>query len=359
MSAPHELPENQRAAEAIEAKASEWLARQDRGLSAEERVAFARWRGEDARHEAAVTELMQVWVALDDLTARQAKVIDIRSGREKDEEQPRHERRTMAATRKKRMWPGLAMAASIAILLGAMVWQRTGSGAGESARHETVVGAQRTISLPDGSTVTLNTNSSLFVRFSSGVRAIELERGEAFFTVTKDATRPFVVSAHGVESRAIGTAFVVRCLDKGAELLVTDGKVRFGEAADVGLRQLAVVEKPGAMPRVSTLDEATLNRRVAWRRGWLEFQETPLAVAVAEFNRYHGRQLLVADAATAAVPFSGGFEIDNLDGFVRLLDSSFNVASEPRNSQTLVLRLKRRKQTADSPLQRRSRSCAW
>jgi transmembrane sensor len=343
MSAPHESPENRRVdeSEVIEAKASEWLARQDRGLSAEERVAFARWRGEDARHETAVEELIKVWIALDDLSARQAKVIDIRSELEKERERPQHERRTMAATRKKRMWPGLAMAASIALLLGAMVWQRVGSGAGESARYETVVGAQQTIALPDGSTVKLNTNSSLVVRFSAGVRAIELERGEAFFMVTKDVARPFIVRAKDIESRAIGTAFVVRCLDKGAELLVTEGKVRFGDAVDVVVRQLAVLEKPGAMPRLSTLDEASLTRRLAWQRGGLEFKETPLAIAVTEFNRYHRRQISVADAATAAVPISGGFEIDNLDAFVRTLEAGFEVAGESRNSQTLVLRLKR------------------
>ena len=187
------------------------------------------------------------------------------------------------------------------------------------------------------------------MRFTAHERRVDLVRGEAFFSVTKDAVRPFVVAAGGVEARALGTMFVVRQRENETELVVAEGRVRFGAAGgratgvEASAGQFAVCDprKPDAT-RVGVLDAAALARRLAWKSGRLVCRpEMPLAEAVAEFNRYHRAQLVLRDAATAAVPIGGAFELANVDAFVRMLEKSFDIAVVERDPERVVLGLKR------------------
>src|SRR3546814_8812761 len=76
--------------------------------------------------------------------------------------------------------------------------------------YATAVGGFQRLPLADGSRVDLNTNSRLDVAYSKAVRRLDLEQGEAFFKVAKDAQRPFVVHAGAWRVTAVGTAFTVR-----------------------------------------------------------------------------------------------------------------------------------------------------
>ncbi|MGH7956064.1 MAG: iron-containing alcohol dehydrogenase, partial [Opitutaceae bacterium] len=76
-----------------------------------------------------------------------------------------------------------------------------------------------------GSVVELNVDADILVDFSPVRRAVRLVRGEAHFTVATDAARPFVVSAGGVEVRAVGTGFAVHFAPQEIAVLVTEGQV--------------------------------------------------------------------------------------------------------------------------------------
>ena len=76
---------------------------------------------------------------------------------------------------------------------------------------------------------------------------------------------------------------------------------------------------------------------LGWRDGMLAFRDTPLSQAIAEFNRYNTRQLVIGDAGVAALRIGGNFRGDNADGFVRLLEAGFPVRAE-RQDQRIVLR---------------------
>src|SRR5262249_36488345 len=91
----------------------------------------------------------------------------------------------------------------------------------DSGVYKTKVGEIRRVPLSDGSAVTVNSSTDLKVRMEKRSRQIELERGEAWFEVAKDAKRPFVVIAGRVKARAIGTAFSVRRREAGVEVMVT------------------------------------------------------------------------------------------------------------------------------------------
>ena len=81
--------------------------------------------------------------------------------------------------------------------------------------------------LPDGSTVELNSSAEIVLDFTPTMRGVRLVRGEALFMVRKDAGRPFVVTANGVTVRAVGTAFAVRHGDARIAVLV-NGRARGG-----------------------------------------------------------------------------------------------------------------------------------
>src|SRR5205814_7462486 len=84
--------------------------------------------------------------------------------------------------------------------------------------------------LPDGSVVHLNTGAAISVAYTHSSRRVVLDRGEAHFQVEKSVT-PFVVAAHGIEVRAVGTVFSVQLMPQAVEVLVTEGRVAVDQSA--------------------------------------------------------------------------------------------------------------------------------
>ncbi|HEY1111599.1 MAG TPA: FecR domain-containing protein [Opitutaceae bacterium] len=318
--------------------AAEWLARADRGFTTADLLAFARWRAEDPRHEIAAAEIESVWGALDDLSAY--------SGQQRAGGVVVAPPASLppSASRARAWWlPALSLAAAFVVAAVAW-WNRAPVTATENARYATEIGEQRTVTLADGSTVRLNTHTAVVVRLTARERRVDLERGEAFFQVTQNPARPFVVAAGRAEVRVVGTAFSVRLREADSVLTVTEGRVQFGvpgrsgSAVTLGVNQQATLahESDGA-PRVRVLMPDDVARRLAWREGMLQFSNTPLAEAVAEFNRYHVAQLRLGDAAIHNPPLGGSFEASNQEGFIRLLETSFGVTVVERNAKEIVL----------------------
>src|SRR6202012_1272555 len=109
--------------------------------------------------------------------------------------------------------------------------------------YETAIGRQKKITLADGSSVVLNTDSRMEVNFSGNRREVHLMRGEAYFDVVHDETRPFTVYANSYVVRDIGTAFDVH-MSRGdvVEVNVTKGVVEFTPMT--GAPVLDVAKKP-------------------------------------------------------------------------------------------------------------------
>jgi len=204
--------------------------------------------------------------------------------------------------------------------------------------------------LPDGSVITLNTDSAV---------ALQLERGEANFAVAKDQDRPFIVSANGVDFRAVGTAFSVRLRDESVELLVTEGKVAVAPpepaptatAAPADLTPAAapasylvtagqctsVSLKPAAVPApIIEVPAATVRQALAWQERRLDFEDASLADIVADMNRYSARKLVIADPALAAKRFGGSFPAGDVDTLVRQLQRNFRVTVEQRDGEWVL-----------------------
>ena len=238
---------------------------------------------------------------------------------------------------------GIAAALVVSLLLG-VAWRHRDQPV--ETTYRTAIGDLRDVRLEDGSRVTLSSASVIRVRFARRERHIELDQGEAFFDVAKDRNRPFVIVAGERRVRAIGTRFAVRRGDAGAGLrvVVTHGLVQLesNPGADGTPRpstllpagSMALANGSGIVTRTGSVADA--ERTLDWRNGFLDFHDTTLADAAAEFNRYNNRKLVVGDPEVGALRIGGHFRWSNLDAFVRLLELGFPVQAEAQ-AETVVL----------------------
>ncbi len=350
-------PSNAENSAPLEATASAWLARRDRGLTAAEQDGYFEWLRADPRHGAMIAHLEKTWGALDALA----------------EWRPTHSTRPnpdLLATPtpfRKSGWARrikcpltirtLAAAAAAAVVVaGVFVFQSVSPETPASSGTVRVIPSPERLTLEDGSVVELNHGGKLEIDFSSETRRVRLVRGEAHFTVTKNPARPFIVEANGVAVRAVGTAFNVRHSAAAVEVLVTEGQVQVERSIAVvaasaptplapaptalvaGERAIVDTTAPTAQLVVATVGPTEIAQALSWQGVRLEFAELPLAEVVTEFNLRNRQQLFVGDAATGRLRVGGSFRADNVDGFVRLLEASFGVSAQRRADGALVLR---------------------
>ena len=229
--------------------------------------------------------------------------------------------------------------------------------------YATRIGEQRDVLLPDGSRVTLNTNTSLTVRYSKSRRYIELTRGEALFSVKHDSQWPFDVTAGGILTRALGTEFNVDLRQSNVTVSVLEGAVQvaapnkvvadashgrssaaaIGGELQAGLSTVAPALAKGEAVEIRSGDrqviaeKADLQRIDAWRMRRLEFSNTPLRVAVEEFNRYSRTRVVIGSPELETVRVSGVFQIGDTDGFLYSLKEALRIqAFESKEEVTLV-----------------------
>ena len=330
--------------QALAEQASLWLARRDRGLTPAEQDDYMQWIVADPRHAEAMMQHAAAFERMMHLY----------------EWQPWHTTEgnpdLFAPRRRVRWWPWAAsvvLAAAAAVGLSFIYsWRAPAAPAVTSYLQ-----VNERLALPDGSRVELKDGSRIVVQYSDRERRVKLAGGEAQFSVWKDATRPFVVEAGGIEVRAVGTVFNVRLEDRTVAVLVTEGRVKVnreppaatsgGSVAEVMLaagEQTAVplaVDAVQAAPVVVPATSEQISQSLAWQTPRLQFWETPLAEAVAEFNRLNRFQIVIGDAELGGRLLGGTFRPDNVEGFVRLLETTLDVRSDRRGDHETVLRRRR------------------
>ena len=200
----------------------------------------------------------------------------------------------------------------------------------------------REVVLPDGSVVSLNTNSEISVQFTSEARNINLLRGEALFDVAKNVHRPFIVSAGDTRVRAVGTSFTVsRLPQKPIQVLVKEGIVELQRTntpeaipvrASANIRAIAPLDAPiitVAMP------EEKLARDLEWQYGRIALDNETLADAAGEFARYSEVRIIV-DSAVANRTVTGLFASNDPVGFAKAAASVLKLQMEVKGNEVRI-----------------------
>lgn len=228
-------------------------------------------------------------------------------------------------------WTRPLRAVAAVLVLGAVAGTVWYISMDRARSYRTPIGALATIPLSDGSKVMLNTDSQIDVALDKAERRIKLDRGEAFFDVSKDAARPFIVEVADKRVVAVGTEFSVRRDSDEIRVLVTEGRVRIkrlGDGPETPETQLPAGSEARTAQTALLIDQPTpakVEQLLSWRTGYIVFRDTPLADAVAEFNRYSARKTVIQDPAIAGIRIGGQFRSDDVSAFLSLLQSGFPI----------------------------------
>lgn len=307
-----------------------------------ERLAeFKRWLGDAPAHRQAYLDVERLWEQLGEAVLRPG----VRALPEAAPPAPpleaqlaalRFRARPPERSRPRRHW-GIALAACLVLAaFGMYAWWIPQA---PQAVFQTAVGESRSVTLDDGSMVTLDTDSRIAVAFDARGRSIILQHGAAFFDVTPDAARPFTVRTPHGSVTVLGTQFQVRQDAAGAQVVLIKGSVQL-DAPETGAE--ALVLRPGQQARrdaggnwqVASADPDS----IAWRQGRLVFRATPLSQAVAEVNRYTTHKLGIDDPALETLSVSGVFRTGDPDSFVLVLENSLPVRVRVEGSERRLSR---------------------
>lgn len=206
------------------------------------------------------------------------------------------------------------------------------------ADYATATGESRTIALADGSQLQLNTDTALQVELADGERRVRLLRGEAWFDVSHDPARPFVIRTGDGWVKVVGTRFSVARESEQTRVRVAQGRVQVGAGTDhtVLLDPGRGVEVRGS--QLGAEHAFDVAAEFAWRQRQLVFREQPLAEVVDALNRYWPGQTLVLGQALRQRKVSGVFEIDKPDAVLKALTHTLGLRAEHYTPYLRVLR---------------------
>lgn len=328
---PPTMTEPENSSESLADVAIDWLVLLRSGsVSPETRREFERWLQQDRAHRAAFAEAEALWGTAAQ-ALKQTGMADLPSQRSSAA-------RKIEPVRRIAWNRGLAIAACL--LLGVwMAWSPLVERM--LSDYSTAAGEQKQVVLADGSTVLLNTDTAISLQWSAERRRIVLLKGQAEFTVAKDANRPFEVMAGNTAVYALGTVFEVFKQASGQiDVTVSEHAVGVRLPGQPDTEPMRVEQGE----RLHYVGHGELNRAVpvnlnqvnAWQRGKLIFRDQPLAEVVAELNRYSKAKILLQGAKIEQLRVSGVFPIDDatvLDG----LQKAFPIRSTQLGPWLVIL----------------------
>jgi transmembrane sensor len=284
-----------RDAHTVRAEAAAWLAR----LRSEERTSddeqgFRAWLAESEAHRAAFETTNSVFEMAGAARRSVART------------------RAPLVTRRHVLRTGVGLAA--ASVAGLVVYLRAGT------TYATEIGEQRDVSLEDGTSVRLDTDSEIHVSINEERRRVQLRRGRAHFAVVADSTRPFQVVARDRLVTAANGEFDVSLDGVLVSVLSQAGPVQVANEQTAAQATPARTIMPGklvvfAEDKLVREEQPEMNRAIAWRYGRLALFEEPLNEAVAQMNRYTRRPIVILDPGVAQMRISGTYSVGDAQAF--------------------------------------------
>jgi transmembrane sensor len=211
-----------------------------------------------------------------------------------------------------------------------------------AVRYATAVGEQRSIQLADGSTIRLDTDTQIDVRYTSDERQVDLLHGRAQYTVAHDTARPFVVATLGGTVTAVGTEFQTGIRDGTVVVTLLRGKVIVADDASANPPHRTVLV-PGeqlvynASGTLWNKTSADVEAASDWTQGKLVFKGEPLRDLVREVNRYSSAKLRIADPSITNLRISGTFKADDQESLLLALQGIWSIHATPQPDGEILL----------------------
>jgi len=242
------------------------------------------------------------------------------------------------------------IAASVVLAAVALAWAKWNAPTADVLT--TTIGENRTVTLRDGSRITLGGATRVEVVLSGKARTIELAQGEAFFAVAKDPLRPFKVHVGGANVVAVGTEFNVRRSSDHVMVAVTEGRVIVEPASDILPVALLREFKPKLTPvRVDAGEQTTAGSAgieeatpvedataTSWQTGRLAFRLQPLRYVLEDVNRYAPKPIVLGDDSIGDLVITGTVTGGNVAGWVGSLERAFALEAVNEPERILIRR---------------------
>ncbi|WP_460141454.1 FecR family protein [Pseudomonas sp. S2_E01] len=308
-------PISQAEYDAITDAAAHWCMRLHASdCTEEERQAFAQWRDAHPLHAFEYEAMLEIWVVAEDLPRMDTPLPAAAPVIARAQRQP------------PASWRSLAVAAAVCALALPLA-AYTGWNLGwlpNSYEHFEAGNATRQVTLGDGTQVELNLGTELTYSNYKDQRRVTLKKGEAFFSVSHDATHPFIVKAAEGRIRVTGTQFNVWMYQDQVRVNLIEGSVLVSSNADLpgdGLRlepsMQARYKQGDFTPQIS--QTYANDNSLAWRHGKLVLDDLALSEALPLINRYLSKPLMLADSSTGTIRLGGIYNIRELNGLAATL----------------------------------------
>ncbi|MFT4193300.1 FecR family protein [Ottowia sp.] len=363
-----EFDEYARTQDPVLLQAALWATRRSEGLDADAEAEFQEWLRADPRHAEACEEMEESLDPVRELPDDKVQALKagLRQPTPAEAKAPQAVRPPIHPVRPaspgRRAWlsgigsffPQAATALAVAALVGGgwMGWGHYRSQPVFAKDYATQRGQRLNVDLPDGSRLEFDAATQAQVRLYRDRREVRLLEGQAMFSVQADPGQPFDVLAGAARVTVVGTRFSVRHtasgLDAGQTVVaVESGRVRVarmassGDAAGDGdapveltAGQSVAADAAGRLQPVASVAPDSV---AGWRKGRVNFNDTPLAQALAELERYGDTGLIVRDPAVGALRLGGSFDLREMRTFTQALPSLLPVRLERRGGQVEIV----------------------
>ena len=237
----------------------------------------------------------------------------------------------------------LAMVASVVLIacFAYLFTQESDQPSVQMVNKTNKAGERSRISLPDGSTVFLNAESSLRydLKFSDTERRVFLE-GEAFFEVTKDSLRPFTVTTGQLSTTALGTSFNIKSYPENNEtqIALITGKVLVKDPISNESAILIPGEAIVSKKNIQGIKKITVNSRIItlWKDGIIHFEKTKFEEVINVLEKWYDVEFVVRNGSTQNLVCSGTFKDQYLSNVLKSIGFALGFDYEIKDKKVYV-----------------------
>ena len=191
--------------------------------------------------------------------------------------------------------------------------------------------------LSDGSIITLNKNTVLNypVSFKAKTRTVKL-KGEAFFKVTPNKAKPFIVDAGNVTVTVLGTAFNIKNYDSSTQVIVESGIVkvtRGDQSIQLQKGEQVLIKNNAAAFEKSTVKDSLYNY---YRSKEIVCNNTPLPDVIETINQAYNTHIVLGDDAVKQLRLSTTFKEEDLETVINVIQQTFYLRVTRQGDSTIL-----------------------
>jgi len=190
--------------------------------------------------------------------------------------------------------------------------------------------------LPDGSIVSLNKNSNIKFPKKFGTSRIVNFSGEAFFNITKNSKRPFIIKSNNSEITVLGTSFNVNSKnEKDISVTVKIGKVKLAKNNNEHI--ILISGQLGELKNNKLIKSKNSNKNfLSWKTKYFEYHNDKLKKVISDFNKVYDVDISVSSADIEDLPISTPFNNKPIEVALNIICKLHNLEYTKENNKYIL-----------------------